>query len=330
MIVTGSHPLFLSPESKQQAPNLNFIFGQNHLTFPLLEIPHLATTHNLRVIAPDMAGYGQTDVDPDNLSLYSYKSVIDDLVAIVNHVTGDANGQIVLGGHDWGGAVAWRFALWYPERLLGVFSVCTPYWPPNPGPIVSKADLVKRLPNFGYQVQFEGRDIERVVVGPARTRAFLSVAYGAKGKDGSEKGGKALFNTSHGVDLDAVEQDQVGESPLLSKEEMDYYVQEFTRQGMKGPTNWYRTLKVNYDEEKDLVKAGKSKITVPSLMVTASRDAALPPAMAEGMGQYFDHLVKKEVNATHWALWEAAAEVNAHISEFVGTIMEGRPLKASI
>jgi soluble epoxide hydrolase/lipid-phosphate phosphatase len=36
----------------------------------------------------------------------------------------------------------------------------------------------------------------------------------------------------------------------------------------------------------------------------------LKPEMAARMGRHFDNLTQKEVVAGHWALWEAAGEVN--------------------
>ncbi|GAB1320487.1 hypothetical protein MFIFM68171_10697 [Madurella fahalii] len=292
------------------------------------QIPHLAGALSLRVIAPDLPGYGGSSA-PAELSAYSFKSVVDDLASLVRHVLGpDAEGEgekIVLGGHDWGGAVAWRFALWRPDLLRCVFSVCTPYWPPSPV-YLPKEEVVKRLPNFGYQLQWEGHEVERAAAGKEGIRGFLNICYGARGKNGEAP----LFDPTKGVRLDLVERGMVGESPLMSKEEMDFYVEEYARKGMKWPLNWYRTDKVNFEEEVELVKAERFRIKTPALMVTASADQALPPTMAAAMDEYCDDLVTREVNASHWVLWEKPAEVNAHISEFLERFLKEGPLKASI
>ncbi|KAL2024396.1 hypothetical protein VTK56DRAFT_8207 [Thermocarpiscus australiensis] len=310
------------------------------------QVPFLLA-RNLRVIVPDMLGYGRSDAPPPrDLAAYSLKRAVDDLVALVRHVLllpgggsaaapddqpeaeAEAEGEamrrkIVVGGHDWGGAVAWRFALWYPGMLRGVFSVCTPYYAPS-GVFVSRREMVARLPNFGYQLQFASGEVEAAVVGPDKIRGFLSILYGGKGKDGER-----LFDPASGVRLDKLE--EVGKSPLLNEEEMEFYVGEFARNGMRGPLNWYRTERFNYEEELKLVEEGRSRVTMPTLMITASRDVALPPAMAAAMDRYCDDLVKREVDAGHWALWEKPAEVNQHIGEFLDVILKAeRPLKASI
>lgn len=54
----------------------------------------------------------------------------------------------------------------------------------------------------------------------------------------------------------------------------------------------------------------KSNIDIPVLLIQASKDSALPPSMANGMGKYIPNLTKVEVNASHWALWQAAEAVN--------------------
>jgi pimeloyl-ACP methyl ester carboxylesterase len=191
---------------------------------------------------------------------------------------------------------------------------------------VSKEQLVTRVPNFGYQLQFAGPEVEEKAVGRDGIRGFLSVLYGARGK-----GGEQLFNPANGVKLDSVVAGEVGESPLLSKEEMDFYASEYERNGLRGPLNWYRTWEVNYEEERKLVEEKRNRVTVPALMVMASRDVALPPAMAAAMDQYCDDLVKREVNASHWALWETPAETNQHIGEFLDVILKDkRAVKASI
>lgn len=64
----------------------------------------LLLARGLRVIVPDLPGYGRTDA-PQEVGAYSYKSVVDDVRAIVREVLGEKGGdveeRIVLGGHDW-------------------------------------------------------------------------------------------------------------------------------------------------------------------------------------------------------------------------------------
>ncbi|KAK0711227.1 Alpha/Beta hydrolase protein [Lasiosphaeris hirsuta] len=272
------------------------------------QVPFLLSL-NLRVIVPDLLGYGRTDA-PEAVAEYSLKNISDDLAALAAHVAGPGE-QIILGGHDWGGAVVWRFALWHPELVRAVFSVCTPYSPPRAA-YIAPVDLIKILPNFKYQLQLAGPEVEAYVVGKERLRQFLSSLYGGRGSNR-----EVAFTTADGVIFEIL--DKIGPTPLMSEEEVDFYVSEYERHGMHGPLNWYRTAEFNFSEELPLAEAGdaKTRIKVPSLMVTASRDSALPPSMSANMDKFFDNLEKREVNASHWALVEAPVDVNSHIAEFL-------------
>ena len=58
-------------------------------------------------------------------------------------------------------------------------------------------------------------------------------------------------------------------------------------------------------------------IDVPLLFIGATKDAALPPALSEGMEESCSRLSRKSVATSHWALWEAPVEVNGHIKEWL-------------
>lgn len=285
------------------------------------QVPYLLTL-GIQVIVPDMLGYGGTDA-PQDLALYSLKSVSDDIFHLVRQIIGPDE-QIILGGHDWGGMLVWRFALWHPEILKGVFSVCTPY-PPVSTEFVDIPAMIEKLPNFRYQAQLAGPDVEREIGSdPAKLRGLLNGIYGARASDGS-----LVFSVDHGVHFHNL--DKMGQSPLLSNDEVDFYVKQYARNGMRGPLNWYRTRKINYEEELALLKNGQQpKVQPPAMMVAASRDAALPPRMAKGMEVFFESLTIQEVNGTHWSLWEPVAEeTNSHIGAFVKQLI-GSPAKSSI
>ena len=105
---------------------------------------------------------------------------------------------------------------------------------------------------------------------------------------------------------------------------MDYYVDEFTRHGIHGPLNWYRTREINFDDELELQNR---TIDIPVLFILASRDTALRPEMAVKMNEYIPQLTRQEVNASHWALWETPEEVNKFITQWMGEVVFGSKSK---
>lgn len=314
--------ILAKPEGKAPRATALLIHGWPDLGFGWrYQVPYL-TSLGLQVIVPDMLGYGGTDA-PQDLSLYSLKNVADDMAELVAQVTGDRTERIILGGHDWGGAAAWRLALWHPSLIRGVFSVCTPYVGPNPQ-YLDLETVVKLLPNFRYQVQLAGLDVEREIGSdPAKIRGLLTGIYGGRGPQG-----EPVFTTDEGVIFDRL--DKMGECPLLSGDEVDFYVEQYARNGMRGPLNWYRTRRHNYEEELALLKDGKPpRLEMPALVVVAENDPALPPRMSEGMEAHFDSLTRATVGGTHWALWDSTEDVNAAIRKFVDEVLGGS-VKASI
>lgn len=263
------------------------------------QIP-LLTSLGFRVIVPDMMGYGGTDA-PESPTFYTYKRAADDMAELAKQI---GVSSIVLGGHDWGGAVVYRIAMRYPKLISAVFSICTPFSPPRKDFL----DAAIVLPNFHYQQQLRGPEVEAKIVGEEKIRQFLNGMYGGRSN------GHPTFSTSHGCHFEHLE--GVSPSSILTKEEMDWYVKQYSRTGMHGPLNWYRTGEINWEEERDYVHTFK-KFEMPTLFVCATRDAALPPAMSKGMDGFFESLTRGEVNASHWALWERPAEVNALIKDFL-------------
>lgn len=61
----------------------------------------------------------------------------------------------------------------------------------------------------------------------------------------------------------------------------------------------------------------KTTIDIPVLFICATKDTALPPAMSANMEQYMPNLTRKEVTASHWALWEKPEEVNNIVKEWL-------------
>ena len=55
----------------------------------------------------------------------------------------------------------YRVALWHPELVQYLFSVCTPFQAPVKEKFVNLDDMVKFLPGFGYQLQLRSGEVEK-------------------------------------------------------------------------------------------------------------------------------------------------------------------------
>src|SRR5262245_21337423 len=74
-----------------------------------VQMPALAK--QFHVVAIDQRGYNLSG-QPEGVSNYTTEKLVGDLVAVVNQFGGR---KAVIVGHDWGGLVAWTFAMTHPE-----------------------------------------------------------------------------------------------------------------------------------------------------------------------------------------------------------------------
>ena len=76
------------------------------------QLPALAEA-GFHAVAPDLRGYGKSD-KPEGLDAYRVEVLARDVARLVEAL-GETRAHVV--GHDWGGAIAWFFAMWHPDRL---------------------------------------------------------------------------------------------------------------------------------------------------------------------------------------------------------------------
>ncbi|KAK3287182.1 hypothetical protein CYMTET_5299 [Cymbomonas tetramitiformis] len=79
------------------------------------QIPAL-TASGRRVVAMDMRGYNKSQ-KPVDVDAYSMGSLVADVESVIRkYAPGEGRAELVV-GHDWGGAVAWSFAMAHPDSF---------------------------------------------------------------------------------------------------------------------------------------------------------------------------------------------------------------------
>ncbi|PWW79550.1 alpha/beta-hydrolase [Tuber magnatum] len=152
---------------------------------------------------------------------------------------------------------------------------------------------------------------EKDTEAPGKVRQFLKGLHRGRG---GEQG-------DFMVDKDIVE--SIGDlkrSKFMTEEDLDYYTKEYGRSGFHGPLNWYKTRKVNYEDEKDLPFEG---VKVPYLFLGARHDMAIRPFMAESQKHLIPHLTTRHMDTAHWALVEDPETAIGHMSEWLDSVVLG-------
>ncbi len=262
-----------------------------------------------RVLAPDQRGYGLTD-RPAQVEAYDIVHLVGDLVGVL-----DAFGieKAVFCGHDWGGAVVWAAGQLAASRVAGVIGVNTPFLPR--APMEPVAMLRAAMGPDHYIVHFQTpRDADERLARDVRRVFERLMRKGIKLAD---------LDLSRGIQNlpAAVESGPVLGQPLLSEDELAFFVEAFERTGFTGGINWYR----NIDRNWALTANAPQKVEAPSLMVCAEDDFALPPALAEGMEAYVPTLEKRLIrDCGHWTQQEKPEELNALLVDWLSRTFPAR------
>jgi pimeloyl-ACP methyl ester carboxylesterase len=258
------------------------------------QIPALAQA-GYHVLAPDQRGYGGSS-KPGAIEDYDITALTGDLVGLLDDV-GAARAVFI--GHDWGANVVWAAPLLHPSRVAGVVGLSVP---PIPRPRVPPTQAFKRIfgDNFFYILYFQEPGVADADLGrdPATTMRRLFTDPGTVGS-----------NAASAADS----------KPLpgwISRQEVDHYIEEFTRTGFTGPLNWYRNMDRNWELT---ATAPADAITVPSLFIGGSDDPVLmftrrDRASEVVSGPYCEVMID---GAGHWIQQERPEDVNRELLNFL-------------
>ena len=282
-VTTGKGPLILFlhgfPEFWYEWKNQLAEFGKDHL-----------------VVAPDMRGYNLSD-KPNSEEQYRMSYLVDDVLSLANHFS--PGKKFVLVAHDWGGAVAWAFAIAHPERLEKLVIVNAPH-PGVFGRLL--ATDPKQQQASQYMLMFRSPQAEQTL---------------------SANNYTPLVNAVLGAGL---------QSGVFTEEDKQAYIKAWSQPGaLTGGLNYYRANAVGppptgQATSKDTPAssgsfgADPSRLTVkvPTLVIWGEKDTALLTGNLDGLDQFVPQLTIKRIpEGTHWVIHEKSAEVNGYIRDFI-------------
>ncbi|KAG6618305.1 Bifunctional epoxide hydrolase 2 [Phytophthora cinnamomi] len=263
-----------------------------------------ALSKTYRVIAPDLRGFGRSSA-PATVEGYGTKKVTGDLAGLLDFLNIP---RAVFVGHDWGAVIVWRQCLFYPERVIAVCSVCTPYMPPSTVYVDTDA-LVRAIPQFSYMSLLSQPEKAAELLDAAPRRMFTATFRLHTDIDTT----LSFLELLHGVPA-SPNLIFTNLSKLLEQDELDYYVAEYERSGFAGSCNYYAARNIDFNDERDLPRT----IMHNALLISPAEDRVLKPEMAAATRKLVPNLQQKIVaGAGHWVLWEQKDEITRILQQWL-------------
>ena len=110
------------------------------------------------------------------------------------------------------------------------------------------------------------------------------------------------------------ESHKMDDGTLLTNEERQLYISTFSKNGFRGPLNWYRNVKENWKFSNSV--EGK-KIEKPVLMVTVNKDFLFNLDSTLHMEAFAPRLFRANLHTSHWVQAEEPQAFNQVLEKFL-------------
>jgi pimeloyl-ACP methyl ester carboxylesterase len=282
-----------------ERPAVVFSHGFPELAFTWRHQIAAVAKAGFRVIAPDQRGYGGSE-RPDGVGEYDIFHLTDDLVGLGDDV-GVEQGIIV--GQHWGGLVVGQKPLLHRDRVAGVVGLNTPFTGRFP---IKPTELFRMVGGENhYIIYFQEPGVADAALAENVDALFDKMLR--RSVDPAELA--AAVGDRAGDFVEAVVNAPVLGAELLTPEEHAVYVETFRETGFTGALNWYRNFDHNWEQTPE--QEGARIDDLPCLMITATWDPVLVPALAQGMPSVINDLEMHEIpECGHWTQQEHPDKVN--------------------
>ena len=244
-------------------------------------------------IAPNLRGFEQSSA-PADPAAYRAKHLVQDIAALIAQVA--PGGQLAaLVAHDWGGAVAWSVAATLPQLMKKLVIINSPH----PGTFLRELQHSPAQQAASAYMNFLIRpDAEALLAEDDFRRLWQFLT---NGKD-----------------------PQAGGTPAWLTEDVKDQYRAVWRAGLTGGCNLYRASPLRPPRPHDPAAAAVTlppellTVRLPTLVLWAMDDIALPPALINGLETWVPHMqLQKVPGASHWIVHEQPALVARALQDFL-------------
>ena len=243
------------------------------------QIPFLAE-HGFTVVAPDLRGYNDTDKPRRG---YDVATLLRDIEGLIK---GLGQERAIIAGHDWGGALAWAFAIYYPHMTSRLIVMNAPH----PQAMLREFRTLKQLRKSWYIFAFQM---------PWLPEALLLRNHASE--VGRMLKGAALQKAAFPPEVTAIYQEAMSKPGAMAAG-LNYYRQLFRRP----PVSIIRNNRE------------AAHISAPTLLIWGEHDIALGIELTQGLEQWVEQIeVKRLPDSGHWVQQEQPGKVNQLMLDFL-------------
>ncbi len=242
------------------------------------QIPALADA-GFRVLAPDMRGYNLSD-KPRGIAPYRLDRLVEDVTGLIRHA-GERSAHVA--GHDWGGGVAWCFALRRPKEVRRLVVLNSPHPAAFARELRTPGQLVRSWYMFFFQI-------------PRLPEALIRA-----------EGFGALRRT--------LERDPLRPGAFTPADIQEYVCAAAQPGALTAAINYYRAAFRDGPGEAAKMTA---PIRCPTLLLWGERDRYLNGRLTQGLEAWVPNLrVERIPKASHWVQADAPERVNRLMIDFL-------------
>jgi epoxide hydrolase 4 len=243
------------------------------------QLPFLAE-HGYTAVAPDLRGYNDSDKPRKG---YDVATLIGDIEGLIK---GLGREKAIIVGHDWGGVLAWAFAMHYPEMTERLIVMNAPH----PAAMMRELRTPEQLRKSWYVFFFQLPWLPEY----------------------------ALLR-NHANEVGRMLRGAAVQKEVFPREVTAKFQEAMSKPGvMTAALNYYRQMFRSLPRQSGQPAGSTPRITAPTLLIWGEQDIALGLPLTEGLEQWVNDIqVRRIPDGGHWVQQEKPELVNSFMLDFL-------------